>query len=217
MKASEYKARQVERTRANGQCIRYNPPFKLEGWGPGTMRWIENASGGLRVINVPERERSLRNATGYYVDDFGEVTVPHVLQLPAANVPGVRCERYMAAASDPYNADCYITDCDIADNLHDACQWAHRLAERYAEICREGDAKFQAESQIESLKEDICGYREQASRLVEEIRRARELTGDIPLIVLAARKQLKSLRDSVRAAHKRIDRLRDNFWYAVHE
>ena len=214
MNSTEYKALQLKRAKARDATIRYNPPFKLEGWGPATMRWIEHASDGLRVREA--KTGGFREPVGYYVDHFfDETTVPYVLQLPAAPVKGVRCERYMAATSDPYNPDCYLTDGDIVDNMHDAIRWAHRLAERYAETCREDDAKFQAQQQIEQAKEYICGYRAEASRLVEELRRARSIAGDIPLIVNAARKQIAQLRSRVAEEHKRIKRLTDNYWYAV--
>lgn len=206
MNSTEYKALQLQRAKVRERTIRYNPPFKLEGWGPSTMRWIEHASDGLRVHRAPARDNC------WYVDNCGDdTTTAHVLQLPSAG--GVL--RYMGATSDPYNPDCFLTDGDVTDNIKEAAYWAQRLAERYAETCREDDAKFQAEQQIADAKESICGLREQHSRLVEEMRRSREILGDVPLLVNNARKGLRSLREDVAKAHKRIKQLTNNYWYAV--
>lgn len=207
MNATEYKALQLKRAKARDATIRYNPRFKLAGWGPDTLRWIEHASDGLRVHKAPGREH------GWYVDSTcDDATEPRVLQLPAARDGTLR---YMAACTDPWNPDCYLTDCDLTDNLKQCAYWAQRLAERYAETCREDDAKFQAEQQVETAKETICGLREQHTRLVEELRRSRELAPEVPLIVNAARRTLHELRDEVRKAHKRIKELNSNYWYAV--
>lgn len=207
MNAAEYKARKLAEAKRRGSVV-YNPTFALPGWGPATLRWIEHASRGLRVLSpAPGRGH------GWYVDSVcDDTTVPAVLQLPASP-DGTR--RYMAATSDPYNPDCYLTDCDLTDNPKTAAYWAQRLAERYAEFCREEDAKFQAEQQIADAKSTICELRVQHSRLVEEYRKSRAVFGDIPLMVNAARKSLRSLRADAAEAHKRIKRLTDNYWYAV--
>lgn len=207
MNSTEYKALQLKRAKARDATIRYNPPFKLRDCWPATYRWIEHASDGLRVHRAPGRDNC------WYVDNCGaETTTAHVLQLPAGRDGTLR---YMAATSDPYNPDCYLTDGDLTENMKEAAQWASRLAEHYSEQCREDDAKFQAEQQIEQAKEDICGLREQHSRLVEELRRSRAILGDVPLLVNNARKGLRSLREDVAKAHKRIKQLSDNYWYAV--
>lgn len=210
MNSTEYKALQLKRAKARDKTIRYNPPFKLRAGWPATYRWIENASDGLRVIE-PERRRS---GYGYYVDNpCAEVTEPRIIKLPSH---GPEEPLYMAACTDPYNEDCVLIDGDCTNELSTVTEWAYRLTEHYAEQCLEDDAKFQSEQQIEQLREDICEYRAEASRLVEEIRRARDLAGDIPLIVNAARKVLRQLRKDAGEAAKRIKALRVDPMSSVH-
>jgi hypothetical protein len=206
--ASEYKARKRR------PSIVYNPAFGLPIWGPPTLRWIENASDGLRV-HAKREDRNGREPTGWYCDHCCDsVTSATVLQLPAAR-DGTR--RFMAACTDPYNHDLYLTDCDFTYDLRQAWDWAERLAEDYAEFCQEENAKFQAEQQIECARESICGLREQHTRTIEELRRLRDtIEFDAPLLTNAARQHLRSLRKEVSDAVELVRKLRDNPTYAVH-
>jgi hypothetical protein len=187
--------------------IVYNPAFQLDG-SRRTVRVIEYASRGLRLAAKPE-SRHRDEYCGCYVNSFYETTDPAVLALPHG--------RYLAAASDPWNADCYIVDTELETDLHDAWRSAAGLAEFYAESCREDEAKQSAEFQQEELRKEIAQLRREHSAAVREIRAARSIEGTAPTLCALVRSSLAGMRRDVHKARKRIAALSDNYWLSVSE
>lgn len=189
--------------------INYNPAFQLEGsWR--TVRWIENASDGLRLVARPER--GFRDGiTGWYVDNFQDsVTVPAVLRLPSAPDGTARL---LAATSDPWNPDHYLVDTDIETDERDAWHSAVSLAEHYAESCREDDAEQQAEMQIDDARDEIKSARADCHKLAAELRSLDKALP--PGLCAAIRREIASHRATVRGAVKSIRRLTAEPWTAV--
>jgi hypothetical protein len=187
--------------------IVYNPPFQLHGTRR-TVRWIENASHGLRLASKPEGSRR-DDHCDWYVNTFYETTSPTVLALPHG--------RYLAAASDPWNPDCYIVDMDAETDLDDAWRSADGMAEWYAEDCRDDEAKQSAELETEQLREEIADLRRRHSAAVREIRSARAVEGAAPTLCGLVRSSLADMRARVHKARERIAALADNYWLSVSE
>lgn len=189
--------------------IIYNPAAQLEG-SRRTIRWIENASDGLRLVARPAR--GFRDGLdGYYVDNFQDsVTVPAVLRLPSAPDGTARL---LAATSDPWNPDCYLVDMDLETDERDAWHSACSLAEHYAESCREDDAKFQAEQQIDDARDEIKTARADCHKLAAELRSLDKALP--PGLCAAIRREIASHRAAVRGAVKSIRRLTAEPWTAV--
>lgn len=189
--------------------IIYNPAAQLEG-SRRTIRWIENASDGLRLVARPAR--GFRDGLdGYYVDNFQDsVTVPAVLRLPSAPDGTARL---LAATSGSWNPDCYLVDMDLETDERDAWHSACSLAEHYAESCREEDAKFQAEQQIDDARDEIKTARADCHKLAAELRSLDKALP--PGLCAAIRREIASHRATVRGAVKSIRRLTAEPWTAV--
>jgi hypothetical protein len=105
------------------------------------------------------------------------------------------------------------------------------MAEQYAEECKDHDAKFQAEQDIEQAKDAIALLRAEHSELCAEMRAASRvqfrllepndlpparLLGEEPsAICKALRAQLKGLQDAVRHEVKTIKERQENYHSAV--
>lgn len=101
---------------------------------------------------------------------------------------------------------------NLHDTLRDAILEADSVAERYAEVCREADAKDQAEQRIADLKQeiedsqaDIARYKAELESLCEQHVVARE----------ALEERILQEGQAITKAQKRIDELEDDFWKAV--
>lgn len=188
--------------------VTWNPEWQMEG-SRRRCRVVENASaGGLRVI-----ERGARDATGWYVDNYqSDVTAAALIQLPARDGAPL----YLAACTDPWNADCYIVDCELETDRRDAERSAAGLAKHYAETCREDDAKQMAEMQIDDARDAIKAARAAHTALAAEIHAARAAGAAAgPNVCAALRARLVSLRDDVRDARRIIKERQDNYRSAV--
>jgi hypothetical protein len=183
--------------------IDYNP----ESRSPGRRtRWIENASRGLRITGTSEQILGRRYAGAWYVDNFQSDTCKGtVLQMPARHGES----RYFAAVTDPWNADCYIVDMDATNDKEEAARWANDFAERYAEDCREDDARQHVEMAAEDAHEAIRTARAQHRAIVAELRAARAAVSPAawPTLCGAIHARLAALRDSVAAERKRLQEI----------
>jgi hypothetical protein len=191
-------------------------------------RYCDNVSAYFRESGDAHKIISLRHTGWYVTNDCDEVTRGIVLQIPARH--GVA--QYVAAYTDPWNDNAASVDLtETHATPEGAARAANSLASSYAELCRDDDAKFQAEQQIESAKESIAVARAEHSELCAEMRRAQRVQfdlltpGDMPparlterapsAICKALRKQLEQLRDHVTDEIKKIRERRDNPWSAI--
>jgi hypothetical protein len=147
--------------------------------------------------------------TGWYADNYqNELVRGRVLQLPGRNHSSI------------YVPGTYRTECegvtlyplDIYDDSEDCARAADSYAEREAEDSREYDARWHAETEIEELRDSIAKLRSEARALIRDIKAHRPQG---KAICDALRGRLHDIRRESREAHKRIERLTDNYWLAV--
>jgi hypothetical protein len=215
-----------------------NPEFKA--YGSERMRFVESDEKAIVREANDYLSRGHRNI-GYYTDNCQDQTaVPVVLResevcpdcessgrigtdddedtcqkcdgegCTYTYVPGVR------GPDDDEAAGCFDF-ADTASDAKEAALRAHSLTERYAEDCRENDAKFQCAQQIESALESIKNARKQHSALIRE---TKHVAGARYLGMASAsygtlKAARAALRREVSQAHQRIKLLRDEPWRAV--
>lgn len=195
------------------------------------MRWCDDLHAFFRdVKKVTDMGRRFQfNGYGVNNYDMGEACEGLVCQLPARN--GMPC--YVAGFSDAWNdgQGCVDLRETFTDEM-EAARAADRLAELYAELCRDDDAKDRAEQDIEQAHEEIATARAEHSQLCAEMRAAQRMQFDLlapeyvpparlserapSAICKALRAQLKELRGQVSEAIKTIKERRENYWTAVH-
>lgn len=218
-------ARKVLAAIRTSAYARTNIPF-----GRGSkQRWCENVDTYFRVTGFAYNIIS-RLPAGYYTDANcygGEGTVHSiVVQLPTRRGK----ERYYAGYKDPYNKDAAVIDLgSVCDTKEEAARDADYMAQAYAEECREHDAQFMAEQDIESARGEIAEARKAHSALCNEIRAVSRmqfslldgstpparLSGHPSAICQALRASLRQLRKQAAQAIKVIKARRDDPWSAV--
>jgi len=125
--------------------------------------WIEDSK-PLRNVRPAHKVVNLRH-TGWYTDDYNDgLTHGIVTSLPHG--------RFMAGHTDPWNDGPVRVDLSIYATERDAAYAADRMAELYAEECRESDRKSAAEQEILEREDEIAGIREQVVALVRSIRKS---------------------------------------------
>ena len=199
------------------KTIIYNPES-----GRDRLRFVENASRGLRVLGPVHEMRDICRVghTGWHLDPLGEGDTVHgvVLQLPGRS----GFARFVPAVSDPYNDDCYAVDFrdvytapgdDTDEAKHDCALTADRLAELYAEREREYQTLDTAKFRIEEARERIKAERAEAHALAAEMRAyANWRNVSAPAICKELHRAMAAHRATVRAAIKEIRRLTDAPW-----
>lgn len=203
---------------ASAEDIKAGQPAK--GWYgfpiKGSMRNYKPESFGtvygLRCIGAGDKcgDYSNRDAQGYYCDSFCHETIyPLVFRLNSGR--GFLAGHYLSDSGEVYISK------DIYPCERSAFNGAHSRAERYAESCREDNAKFQAECQIDSLREDNPTTREYLRNLIKELRTACDKLADSPAIRLALESSVRESLIDLQSNRKRIAALTDNYWLSVAE
>lgn len=142
-------------------------------------RWIEHASGNLRVHKARDLVRF--EHTGWYCDVFQDsVTYGAVIQLPARNGQA----RYYPAYSDPWNDDCYYVDFTQHHSHPESCA---RAADDMAR--REG------EEQVEYGEADQAGQR--YSSYIDAAQSARKACLELIADFKAEQRDGKTARESI--------------------
>lgn len=172
--------------------------------GSDTCKWCENLTGYFR--NVTDAHDLIRlGHTGWYVDIRNdETTKGQVLQLPARHGKTL----FMAACTDPCNANTGIVELCLYDDKDTAARGADQLAERYGEDCREDDLKSHAEAHIEELKQEITDTRTHIKELVAGLRESKLAK----VVCDEMRSTIRKLRSTVRSKKARIERITDEPW-----
>jgi len=189
------------------KTIQYNPVHGIDSLRGRRLRWIENASLGLRIVG-PSHKIIRLDHTGWFLDPLGDGETVHgtVLRLPRAAGEA----RFLAAVSGAFNPDCYLVSMERFDDADDAAREADSMAQRYAEAERDYQTRDTAAMMIESNREEIRETRKTFSAIVAEMRAMRDLSRDTPIICKALRAQLHSLRATVRKDIRTIRKLREN-------
>jgi len=106
-----------------------------------------------------------------------------------------------------------VTLClDDVGTRENAQIWGQCVAERMGESARDDDAKFQAEQQIESERENIATARKEAHEVIKDLRNTPNY---LPKLRGVGLDTVKACMYSVRASIKRINLLTNEPWRAV--
>lgn len=115
----------------------------------------------------------------------------------------------------------YHTDWDGATIYNDfyACKSdaaiaADGYAEREAEVCREDDAKYQAEHQIDALKEELHDLNKSTLAVIKEVKSGFQV-GQFNAICGLIRKSIKTAVERRTEIFEEIEKLEDNYWLSV--
>lgn len=149
-----------------------------------------NHDHSLRFVGYSSDIISLRYE-GWYVDGEieDETTRGVVFQIPARN--GV--VHFMWGYSDPYNDTIFILEDDYCDNEKDAARYGDRMAEIYAETCRNDAELFHAANRVVSLTNSLGNGREEIREVIRAIKADRKTLLNAPGMDLAERKENPSV------------------------
>ena len=155
---------------------------------------------------------------GWYADNFQEQTVrPHVLLMRVKNRNGKKELVYLAGV-DYSDWDGVIVFVDIYhDCQEDAARAANYEAERIAEQCREDDARYQAEQQIEEKREELHQINKKTIALIKELKRGLSLKiSNYPAICATVHESIQDAIEEKSEIYAKIAELKDNYWSAVY-
>lgn len=178
---------------------------RAEGYSDGT-RYCENAATYFRSAVFADDVVRLDH-TGWFTDHCGDSkTRGMVFTLPHS--------KFLAGYSDPWNVGSASVDCnELYDDEAKAARAADRLAERYAELCREDAARQQAEHDIDDAKEEIKAYRKEHREMCAELRALASMElRKTPALCAAVKRRMVELREEVQHRIETIKARRDDFW-----
>ena len=195
------------------KVIGYNPAFEAHRYK--NVRWVENASRGLRLVGFAdeiasaEGRRRTINHKGWHTDEDGgngEYYRGVVYLLPSRGAPA-----YVYGYADPCNDDCALLCFDPEADKMDAARYADQFAERFAEDQRDCDRAYQAGRRCEELADEVKDARKQALAIGEEMRAAKRAKLDAPTICATLRTEIRSLYRQIQKARKERATLIDDF------
>lgn len=197
-------------------CIAYNPEHVPEKPHDNRYRWVEYPKDGMRftgkVHDIARREDWRMDHTGYYVDSFqDETTCGLVFQLPARSGECM----YVPAIQDPWTDGALCDFHSIAADLREAVRDADRMAERYADECREYYAKDAAETRIAEIKQEIADTYAELKALCREVRANCDKLASMELVKQTIRQHARTARRKVAKLRREQHKLEANFWEAV--
>ena len=152
-------------------CIEYNPvcdPERMHGYR--NVRWVENASRGMRLVGFADKiDRCIRHNGWYTSDemDMGNLYRGVVYQIPARK--GIPC--YVYGYADPNNEDCALLSFDLEDTKEAAARFADRFADLFAEQARDYQRAWAAGRRYEELGSEVADMRGEALAIGSEARR----------------------------------------------
>jgi hypothetical protein len=187
-----------------GRDSRFNSTIGRQGG----YAWIEAGEIG-RFVGASDAILSRMRHKGWFVNHCQDETTRGVVYRLSRN-------RFLAGASDPHQCDKrgegpWICDNEVFSDPENAARHADRVAELYAEFCREDDARQTAEIRIEEAQEEIKSIRVDIRQLVAGIRKS---VLD-PVICARLRADLRQLRTGSQEQWQAIRKLKANFWEAV--
>ena len=191
------------------KAIEFNPvcdPKNVHGYK--NVRWIENASRGLRLVGFADEIARIGHKGWYTDDDCAFETYRGIVyQLPARRGQ----TQYVYGYADPNNDDCALLCFDVEADKADAA----RAADRFAEVCAETERDYQrawhAGREYEGLEDEIKSMRKEALTIAEEMRAAKRASIVAPTICATLRGKIVSLYRSIQTSRKKRAELLDNF------
>lgn len=213
------------------RALNFQVKYGRKGWVQYDSANDYSESGDLRLYNlndfdaVPIQEISRRafDYSGYYADSFQhELVKPYIVRIKTGRglfiAPAI-------AYSDCDIATIYLSKgefCPKDENSSEydtaafsAARIADFIADQEAEKSRQEDAKYQAESQTDDLKEANQEARKAAHGLILAIRDQRAIGDIVAPICAALISEIKGLRAEIRRNNSRINALKNDYWMAV--
>lgn len=187
--------------RKNVKAVVYGPANDTDRMhGYRNVRWVENASLGLRPVDFADRIVDLRHKGWFTEDDGdnGEVYRGTVYQLPARNGE----EQFVFGYADPNNDDCALLCFDVETDKQDAAHAADSFAGRFAEAARDFNRTWQAGERYRQLDDEIKDMRKEALDIGAEMRGARKVG------VIAAATICVTLRNRIMTLYRHIQKAR---------
>jgi hypothetical protein len=193
------------------KAIEFNPvndPKRVHGYK--NVRWIENASRGLRLVGFAdeiarkEHSRAIEHKGWYTYDDGDprEVLRGVVYQLPSRKGQTL----YVYGYADPNNDDCALLCFEQEGDKMEAAKQADRFAEIFAEDERDYHRAWDAGRRCEDLDEEIKTMRKEALAIGAEMREAKRAKLEAPTICATLRSKVLSLYRSIqKARYERTD------------
>jgi len=152
-----------------------------------------------------------RNITGYYADNFQDSCIYWcVVKIAPANRKHNR-EALFAPVTYSDGFEGVTIHVDHSGSLDDAQQWGEQIAAREAEECREDDAKFQAEQQIEEAREAIHAINRKVIPCLRELKTVSLSSG----ICAVLREKIMDYLQERDSLFNQINTLQSNPWKAV--
>ena len=182
------------------KSVVYGPAISERAHGFKNVRWVENVSYGLRLVDFADKIIRLSHRGWFTEDDGdnGEVYRGIVYQLPARDGE----EQFVYGYADPNNDDCALLSFDIETDKEDAARYADDFAERFAEEARDFSRTWAAGRRYRDLDAEIKEMRKEALDIGQEMRAASKVLGNKPLTICAA------LRQQILSLYRRIQRAR---------
>lgn len=194
----------------------WGKPFESKGY---TLRCLEDCENNesIRFVGFAH-ELFNRLPTGYYCDnDQHEVFKAGVWQLSSIN----GCVRYLAGYIEPWN-DSAIIDCSsiliAVDSesqeyaLDQAARSADRMADTFAEECRDLQTIDEANQRRRDCLDEISQNRQHHSALIREYKQIHLNASSTPSLYRLVKHTLKSLRFDVNNLKKERQNLQDQPW-----
>jgi len=156
--------------------------------------------------------------TGWYTDSFQD-------GLLKGAVIAIRSKHFTDedGAHFAYMPATYHSDWDgatvyneVYDRTSAAARKADGYAEKEAEACREDDAKYQSEREIEDLKEELHDLNKETLAMIKDIKGERGYTFQYPKSVCdLVREHIEEAVERRSEIFERIEALKDDYWLAV--
>jgi hypothetical protein len=189
------------------KAIEFNRAHVSHGYN---VRWVENVSGGLRLVGYADKIAHLRHQGWFTYDDGdrgGEVLRGIVYRLPARDGK----EQYVYGYEDPNNDDCALICFEAEDTAERAARAADRFAEIFAEAERDYHRAWDAGQRCRSIDEEVKEIRSETLALGAEMRAARRLAVRVPMICNVLREKIASNYRSIVKLRKERDELVSNY------
>lgn len=195
----------VKKPKIAPKVIEYNPRFGAHGYSH--VRWVENASRGLRLVGYcDDITRSICHTGWFTDDDQTEKYRGVVYQLPSRGEP-----LYAYGYADPDNEDCALLCFDGENDKEDAARAADRFAEIFAEHERDYREAWQAGRRVEAINEEIVESRTNVLKIGAEMREGRKAGLYLPTACEALRRDVARAYRFIQKLRKERDELIDTF------
>jgi hypothetical protein len=232
------------KNRELAKSAKYNRLLRL-GKMPDTFQIKEGRlSGWVCTSQEPDECRTSHDVapravqhTGWFVNSFEDETAYGIVisvRIPrkragldkvAADESGTFTRvRFVEGVRDSWG-NCFLSrkSSDLHDDERDAAASADSEAESHAEECREGDAKYQAEREIEEAREEIKSTRAEVLAILHERKTInqtnlfedRTFRREVSAVCRAIRSQVSALLARVSKLRARVETLEGNYWAAV--